>query len=164
MTVSVTTATVGVPFAVNLSGPAGNASFTLEIPGVDDDAIEVAGAQTAVTTDGAASFSVTLPEEGTYTLTGTDAEGQVVGSASVTAVAAGSDGGGVGSVTDDGTVGVSAEDGSDGGILAVTGASSAPYLLAAAGLLVAGLVALLAARARSRRAARSEPGRSGSSL
>ncbi|MFF2451833.1 hypothetical protein [Isoptericola sp. NPDC058082] len=148
LTLSVTTATVGVPFTITVSGPVGNSSFTVEIPGIDDGAIEVAGAQTASTTDGTATFAATLPQAGTYTVTATDAEGQDAGTASVTAVAAGDDGGdegdGVAGVVDDG------DSTSGAGLLPVTGAGGAPYLLAAGALLVLGIAALVVARVRGR--------------
>ncbi|MCA5893007.1 hypothetical protein LEP48_06515 [Isoptericola sp. NEAU-Y5] len=161
LSISITTPVVGEPFVVNLSGPVGNPSFTLEIPGVDDSAIDVAGAQTAATTDGSAAFVVTLPSEGTYTLTATDAEGQVVATSTV------------GAVVDDAAVGDDAGDadgvaGADGttttaGGLAVTGATSTPYLLAAGLLLVVGLGALLVARGRGRAARAAEPSHGGDS-
>jgi LPXTG-motif cell wall-anchored protein len=134
VTVCAPTVTVGVPCAVNASGPAGNASFTLTIPGVPDSAIEVAGSQTAATVDGSAEFSVTFPEPGTFTLTVTDAEGQVVGTGSVTAVLPSDAGGGVAG---------------DGGLVA-TGPTSMPYLIAAGVLLALGLAALLVTRMRGR--------------
>jgi hypothetical protein len=133
--VSSATVTVGVPFTVTATGPAGNASFTLEIPGIPDGAIEVAGVQTATTVDGAASFSVTIPEAGTYTLSVSDAEGQVVGTGTVTAV-----------LPSDGDDGVA----DDGDGLVATGATSMPYLVAAGVLLALGLAALLVARLRGR--------------
>lgn len=144
LTLSITTATVGVPFTVNVTGPSGNGSFTLEVPGIADSAIDVAGAQTAATSGGAAAFTVTLPEEGTYTLTATDAEGQVAGTASVTAVAAEDGNAAPVAVGDDsGTT-------STGSTLPVTGAASMPYLLAAAVLVVLGVGALAVARLRTR--------------
>lgn len=148
--VSVTTATVGVPFTVTVTGPADNSSFTLEVSGVDDSGIEVAGAQTAATSDGVSNFSVTLPEAGTYPLTATNDDGQVVGTASVTAVAAGD---GTGTGDGDGTsAGVvdSQSTTSGGGGLPVTGATSMPYLLTAGALLLLGGAALVVARARGR--------------
>lgn len=146
LTVSVTTATVGVPFTVTVTGPADNSSFTLEVSGVDDSGIEVAGAQTAATTDGVSNFSVTLPEAGTYPLTATNDDGQVVGTASVTAVAAGD---GTGDGTSAGVVD-SQSTTSGGGGLPVTGATSMPYLLTAGALLLLGGAALVVARVRGR--------------
>ena len=144
--VSVTTATVGVPFTVTVTGPADNSSFTLEVSGVDDSGIEVAGAQTAATSDGVSNFSVTLPEAGTYPLTATNDDGQVVGTASVTAVAAGD---GTGDGTSAGVVD-SQSTTSGGGGLPVTGATSMPYLLTAGALLLLGGAALVVARVRGR--------------
>lgn len=133
VTVCAVTVTVGVPCTITASGPAGNLSFTLTIPGVPDADIEVAGAQTAATVDGSAEFSATFSEPGTYTLTVTDDDGQIVGTGAVTAVLA-SDAGG--------------EGGDDG--LAVTGATSMPYLVAAGVLLALGVAALLMVRLRGR--------------
>lgn len=154
LTVSVTTATVGVPFTATVTGPADNSSFTLEVPGVDDSGIEVAGAQTAATTDGVSNFSVTLPEAGTYPLTATNDDGQVVGTATVVAVAAGEDGTSAGIVDGQSTT-------SGGGGLPVTGATSMPYLLTAAALLLLGGGALVVARVRGR-SHRAVPGDSAS--
>lgn len=96
--VSTTTPTVGAAFTVTVGGPAGNPTITLTIssPDVPDGAISIAGtkALTKNTTDGFASFSVTLSEPGTYTLVATDADGTVLSSQQIVAVAESAAGGG----------------------------------------------------------------------
>lgn len=136
VTVCAPTVTVGVPCEVNATGPEGNTSFTLTIPGVPDGDIDVAGEQTAATVDGAATFVVTFDNPGTYTLSVSDAEGQIVGTGTVTAVLPSEAGGG-------GVV----DDGAQGGLVA-TGATSMPYLIAAGVLLALGLAALVVTRTR----------------
>lgn len=139
-TVSVGTATVGDPFVISCTGPAGNVTLTLTItsnnPAVPDSAIEIAGtaSETVATTAGAASFTTTLNQAGTYTLTITDAAGVVVTSQTITAVNAASGG-------------VSASSG-----LPVTGASLT-YLGVAGVLLLAGVAALVGTRVARRRSA-----------
>jgi len=138
-TVTVGTATVGDPFVISCDGPEGNVTLTLTItstdPAVPDEAIEIAGTatETVATSGGAASFTTTLDQAGTYTIAVTDADGVLLTSQTITAVT-GSTG-----------AGVSASSG-----LPVTGTSLA-YLGVAGVLLLAGVTALVGTRIARRR-------------
>ncbi|MFE6235574.1 peptidase [Cellulosimicrobium sp. NPDC057862] len=147
--VSTTTPVVGETFTVTVGGPAGNPTITLTIssPDVPDGAISIAGtkALTKNTTDGFASFSVTLSEPGTYSLVATDANGTVLSSQQIVAVPA-SDSAGSGADSADG-----AGDGSSGG-LAETGSDDVMLLGGAALLVAGGAAVVLVARNRRRSA------------
>lgn len=151
--VSTTTPTVGDSFTVTVSGPAGNPSITLTIssPDVPDGAISIAGtkALTKATTDGFASFTVTLSEPGTYTLVATDADGTVLSSQQIVAVADGTgDGGTTGGAGDGDAQG-------QGQGLAETGGDQV-LLVGGAALLVAGGTAVVLV-ARNRRKVKTGP-------
>lgn len=73
----------GTPFDITVTGPAANPSITLTITApaaVPDSAIRIAGTQSATkaTTNGAATFTVTLTEEANYNITAVDAAGTVI--------------------------------------------------------------------------------------
>lgn len=129
----------GVPFNITLDGPNENAYFGLSIASanVPDSAIEIAGSQylEKPTTNGTATFTVTLNEPATYTVVGTAANGEVVLEETVTAgTAAAADGSSSGS--------------GSGASLPDTGSGSTPLLIGAAGLLAAGAGAMTFARRR----------------
>ncbi|MFF2266723.1 peptidase [Cellulosimicrobium cellulans] len=154
--VSTTTPVIGETFTVTVGGPAGNPTITLTIssPDVPDGAISIAGtkALTKNTTDGFASFSVTLSEPGTYSLVATDANGTVLSSQQIVAVPASDGSGGTGSGGDSAD---GAGDATSGG-LAETGSDDV-MLLGGAALLVAGGAAVVLV-ARSRRTSTSTKG------
>jgi len=147
--ISTTTPTVGGTFTVTVGGPAGNPTITLTIssPDVPDGAISIAGtkALTKATTDGFASFSVTLSEPGTYSLVATDADGTVLSSQQIVAVAESAAGGGSGSAAG----GAGSTQGSRSGSgLAETGGDQVLLVGGAALLVVGGATAVLVARNR----------------
>ncbi len=152
--VSTTTPAVGESFTVTVGGPAGNPTITLTIssPDVPDGAITIAGtkALTKSTTDGFASFEVTLSQPGTYSLVATDADGTVLSSQQIVAVPA--DGAGSGSGSGSGAAGGSAGSGSTsgGGGVAQTGSDDVLLLGGAALLVAGGATAVVVARNRRR--------------
>ncbi len=135
-----TTPEVGEPFTVTVEGPDGNPEITLTIssPTVPDSAIEIAGEQslTKATTDGVATFTVTLEEEATYTLVATDADGTVLSTQTITAV--------------EDAAAAPGDPGADGGgMLPQTGSDAMAYI-AGAVLLVAGGAAAVVYTSRRR--------------
>lgn len=133
MEISDPTPLEGEPFIVEIEGAAG-AEATLQIvsadPAVPDSAIQIAGARSLTKTipsSGVASFTVTLSEPGTYTLT-----------ALVDGV-----------VTEVQTVRVLAV-GAGGEVLSDTGFSALPLTLSAAGLILVGGAGVVLARRRQR--------------
>ncbi len=152
--ISTTTPAAGETFTVTVTGPAGNPTITLTIssPDVPDGAISIAGtkALTKSTTDGDASFAVTLSEPGAYSLVATDADGTVLSTQQVVVVS-GSAASGSGSGSSQS--GSSARFGSSSG-LAETGGDQV-LLVGGAALLVAGGAAAVLV-ARNRRKVRSE--------
>ncbi|OLT52237.1 hypothetical protein [Cellulosimicrobium sp. CUA-896] len=157
--ISTTTPAPGESFTVTVGGPAENPTITLTVtsPDVPDGAIAIAGtkALTKGTTDGFASFTVTLSEPSSYAIQATDADGTVLSSQQVVVPsdAAGTDG--AAGTDDDGdgdAAGASGASGSSSGPgLAETGADEV-LLVAGAGLLVAGGVTALAVSRRRRTA------------
>lgn len=148
--VSTATPVVGETFTVTVGGPAGNPTITLTIssPDVPDGAISIAGtkALTKNTTDGFASFAVTLSEPGTYSLVATDADGTVLSSQQIVSVPASDGAGGTGSGGDSAD---GAGDGTSGG-LAETGSDDVLLLGGAVLLVAGGATAVLVARSRRR--------------
>ena len=145
----------GEPFTTIVEAGVESPEATLTVTseeGISDDAIEIAGTQsmTKATAGGAAEFSVTLYAEGNYTLTGLDANGNVVGEAAVVVGdgVPGEDG------AEDGDAEAGAGAGGDdsfgaAGGLGDTGADAGTAMLGGAGaLLLVGGGALLFARRR----------------
>lgn len=132
-TVSDPTPAPGQPFTVTVQyrpSTAVSLTVTSSPASIPDSAITIAGTRSLTrTTDasGAVSFTVTLAQEGTYTITARDA---ATGAVIATEVLA---------VTTTGT----------GGTLSSTGADALPYVVGAGALLVVGAGALLLARRRS---------------
>lgn len=139
--------TVGEPFGFTISCPSlPNVTVTVEIASAGDaaaadQAVEVAGTRSVTFTldeNGEVSGTATVNAVGDYTKQVFDEDGEPLSDVyTITAVAPGSPGG----------------DGADGGGggLAVTGATSLPYLAAAGGLLLLGVGALVVSRIRARR-------------
>lgn len=154
LVVSDTNPEPGEPFEVvveaGVESPEATLAVTSEDPSVGDDTIEIAGSQsmTKETAAGAATFTVTLHVEGTYSLVGTDASGEVVGEATVV-VGDGTAGDEDGGDTDEAEGGASPTS-PTGGLLPDTGADTTTTLLAVGGglLLLGGAVVLLLARRR----------------
>ncbi|MFC8922584.1 peptidase [Cellulosimicrobium sp. NPDC057127] len=151
--ISTTTPAPGQSFSVTVGGPAENPTITLTIssPDVPDGAIAIAGTKslTKGTTDGFASFTVTLSEPASYTIQATDADGTVLSSQQVVvpADAAGADGDGDGDAA--GASGATGSSGSAGGSgLAETGADEVLLVSGAALLLAGGATALAVSRRR----------------
>lgn len=95
-TVSEQTPVVGAPFAADVSGSEPDALVTLTIA-AKPGAGPAAGNRTVrevAKASGVANFTVTLTEAGVYTLTATAADGDVVGTQTVTVIAAGAAAGG----------------------------------------------------------------------
>ena len=137
-TVSDTTPALGSPFTVSVQGPA-NTPVTLTITtnpaSIPDSAITIAGTRSLTkNTDasGAAAFSVTISQGGSYTAVVVDGVSGEVLSTQTLAVAAGSDGSAAATEGD----------------LAVTGSSALPIALGAGALVVAGAGALVIANKR----------------
>ncbi|MBD8079760.1 peptidase [Cellulosimicrobium arenosum] len=151
--ISTTTPAPGEAFTVTVGGPVANPTITLTIssPDVPDGAISIAGtkASTKSTTNGFASFTVTLAEPGTFSLVATDADGTVLSSQQIVASDAAEDGAAEGGVAGDGSgeEGASAS-GSDGSGLAETGADEVLLISGAALLVLGGATALLVSRRR----------------
>lgn len=130
--VSDPTPAVGEPFFVEIEGPVG-ATATLQITYPDfmtDSDVEIAGVKSlskTIPASGVATFTVTLHEAGTVTLTAF-INGEVVDTQTVTAV----------------TVGVG------GQVLSDTGVAALPLLAGAGGLVLAGGAAVAVARRRQR--------------
>lgn len=148
--ISTTTPVAGESFTVTVAGPAANPTVTLTIssPDVPDGAISIAGtkALTKSTTDGFASFAVTLSQPGTYSLVATDADGTVLSSQEIVVVSATSGEG------TDGAAGDAQEaTGASGPGLAETGADQV-LLVGGALLLVAGGATAVAVARNRRRA------------
>jgi LPXTG-motif cell wall-anchored protein len=146
----------GESFEVVVDAGADSPEATLTItssdPSVPDDAIEIAGTQsmTKATTAGVAEFTVTLYVEDTYTLVGTDVDGNVVGESTVV-VGDGepgeADGGG-----DAGEETAAGGGGSNtGAILPATGADTTTTLVGLGGglLVLGGAAALVISRRRN---------------
>lgn len=129
----------GEPFTVIVDGGPETTEVTLTVasedPSVPDSAIEIAGSQSltkAANGAGVAEFTVTLFEEGTYTLTAVDQNGELIGQGTV--------------VVGDGEA---ADGEGDAGGLPATGSDSGLVALGAAGaVLTLGGAALLLARRR----------------
>jgi len=155
--VSETNPAPGETFSATVEAGVESPEATLTVDseaGISDDAIEIAGTQsmTKATTAGSADFAVTLHAEGNYTLTGYDAEGNVVGESSVM-VGDGEPGDAEGGTDGDAGAGDDSDDaagsaGSTGG-LGDTGASAGTAVIGGAGaLLLLGGGALLLSRRR----------------
>ncbi|UNX55367.1 LPXTG cell wall anchor domain-containing protein [Georgenia sp. TF02-10] len=154
----------GQPFQVVLEGPVENPQFTLTVASdaVPDSAIEIAGSQslTKPTAAGVSTFSVTLHEEAVYSLTGVNAAGDVVESATITVGTPGTGGGAPGAGAGGaGAGGAGAGQGAGAGAgqgtsatgqsnLPRTGTTSAPLVAGAAALLAAGAGTMAYARRR----------------
>jgi hypothetical protein len=128
--VSSSTVTAGTPFTILATGPDGQVFLTVSSAAAADGAVEIAGVTTeaiVVDADGT-TRTVTVPAVGTYQVYVTIAAGTVISNvATITAVAPAA-----------------------GGVLPVSGATSTPYLVLAGALLLAGVTALVAIRARAR--------------
>ncbi len=162
--ISTTTPAPGESFTVTVGGPAENPTITLTVtsPDVPDGAIAIAGtkALTKDTTDGFASFAVTLSEPSSYAIQATDADGTVLSSQQVVVpsdgAGAGSDGSGdsgADSDSDGDSAGASGSSGgtgsSDGQGLAETGANEVLLVSGAALLVAGGVTALVVSRRRT---------------
>lgn len=147
----------GETFEVAVDAGADSPEATLTVssddPAVDDGDIEIAGTQsmTKATTAGVAEFAVTLYVEGTYSLVGTDASGQVVGESTVVV---GDGAAGEGDAGGDAGAGASDGGGTSAGVLPDTGSDTATTLLSLGGglLLLGGAAVLLLSRRRSSQA------------
>lgn len=133
MEISDPTPLAGEPFVVEIEGPAGSEA-TLQIvsqdPTVPDSAIAIAGVKAltkVIPSSGAAAFTVTLAEPGTYTLTAL-VDGVVTEVQTVRVLA----------------VGVGGE------VLSDTGFSALPLVASAAGLVLVGGAGLVIAKRRHR--------------
>jgi LPXTG-motif cell wall-anchored protein len=157
--VSETTPEEGEPVEVIVAAgeesPEATLTVTSDPASIPDSAIQIAGTQssTKATTAGAATFNVTLFEEGRYALTGYDANGEVVGETMLVVgdAAPGGGAGGTGGDTDAGA-GAGSDDsdafGSTGG-LGDTGTAAGTALIGGAGVvLLLGGGALLYSRRR----------------
>lgn len=136
---------VGETFFVIINGQPGEVIIlTVSSPTASSGSITVAGSSAAKKTadaSGAARFSVTLTEPGTYTLVATDATtGAVLATQVLTVPAATSVSTGGGTAVNTGT-------------LAFTGADAVPVAVGAAALVAAGGGVVLIARRRRRAAA-----------
>jgi len=133
VTVSTTNPAPGEAFTVTVTAPSGTEvtlTVTSNDANVDDDDIQIAGtkALTKTAVDGAAVFSVTLLEEGTYNMVSTDAEGNVLDTITV--------------VVGDGS-GVPVTSGGGGATgLPETGATATPLIIGGVLLLLVGGAAI----------------------
>ncbi len=138
--VSTTNPAPGETFTVTITAPTGtDVTLTITSDDVSDDAIQIAGtkALTKTAVDGQAVFGVTLSEEGSFTLVATDAEGNVIDTATVVV--------GDGADDDAGAPGGTDEDAA-GPSLPETGATATPLVIGGAILLLVGGAALFIAR------------------
>jgi LPXTG-motif cell wall-anchored protein len=147
----------GESFEVVVDAGADSPEATLTItssdPSVPDSVIEIAGTQSmtkATTPAGTATFTVTLYVEDTYTLVGTDADGNVVGESTV--VVGDGEPGEPGGDGDGGEEAAGGGGGSNAGaILPATGADTTTTLVGLGGglLVLGGVVALMLSRRRN---------------
>lgn len=140
LAVSTTNPAPGETFTVSITAPSGvDVTLTVSSDDVSDDAIQIAGTKslTKTSVDGQAVFSVTLSEEGTFALVATDAEGNVLETATVV-------------VGDPAAAPTTPAPGAGGGAagptLPETGATATPLIIGGALLLLVGGAALFFAR------------------
>lgn len=135
-TVSVVSPGVGQTFVFVITANVANVTLTISSPTVSASAITIAGTKslTKATSDGSASFDVTLNAAGTYTLVATDpATGAVLATQAITVAGAGG-----------GTA-------SGSGALASTGSNEAPVIAGAAALVLLGSGGVVLTRRRHAR-------------
>lgn len=136
--------------SVTVTGAPGD---TLTLVFVDESGAEVYRESQAAGPDGSATFTVQLCGPGTFTGTGTNQDGEELGTVQVTVPGSGSQGGGA--AGDDGTTAGSgsgsAGSGSGSGNLPATGADSGTMLTLAGALalLLVGGVTLVAAKRKA---------------
>lgn len=157
--VSDTNPAPGEPVEVLVEAGVDASEATLEVvseqDSIGDGAIEIAGAQSmtkAAVAGGATTFTVTLHEEGTYTATGTNDAGEVVGQATlVVGDGVPGDDAGAGDTDDDAAAAAGDDSAAGGSGLGATGAGAGTAILGGAGalLLVAGGALLFARRRKA---------------
>ncbi|MBI9114607.1 hypothetical protein [Sanguibacter suaedae] len=161
--VSASTAGTGDAVAYVVNGPVFNTSITVNVVSVPEtipsSAISIAGAASltkATDANGAASFSITLAEEGVYSFTAVDSQGDLIDSQTITvgalAEVPGAAAPGTPGTAAPGTAapGAAGAPGTATGnrALAVTGSSAAPLAMGAGVLAAAGVGAVLLANRR----------------
>ncbi len=133
--------------SVTVTGAPGD---TLTLVFVDESGAEVYRESQAAGPDGSATFTVQLCGPGTFTGTGTNQDGDELGTVQVTVPGSGSQGGGA--AGDDGTTaGSGSGSGSGSGNLPATGADSGTMLTLAGALalLMVGGITLVAAKRKA---------------